>query len=58
MSEFAKAGDLVLLQNCVSTLLTAKACWQLPKRRQFVRCKKDSACFQDEIPPLVNVYRK
>lgn len=56
-SRFWKAGELVL-DNCVGASATAKACLKLPEHRQSVGYEKDSVCFQEALPSVVEVYAK
>lgn len=51
------AGDLVL-DTLAGTSQTAKAFWLLPEHSRFVGCKTDSACLQDALLGLVEVYAK
>lgn len=53
-SYFLQTRDLVL-DTCAGAIASAMACLQLLEQRRFVRREKNTACFQDELPSLVEV---
>lgn len=55
VSKFTKPGELVV-DNCTGTSATAKPCMLLPQHRRFVGCAKDSDCFQEVLPSVVEVF--
>lgn len=57
VSKICKAEDLVL-DTFASSLAISKASLHLTYHRRFVSCEKDSACFQNTLPSLVEVYAK
>lgn len=47
-----------MLYTCAGALSTTKACLKLFENHPVIRCEKDSACFQDALLSLMEVYAK
>lgn len=57
VSKFSEPGELVM-DRFWGTFATGKAYMMLAKHRVFVRCEKDSECFQPALPSLVEMYAR
>lgn len=52
--KFCKPGERIL-STCATTVLSARTCLQLQEHRLFIGCEKDSICFQDALPSIVEL---
>lgn len=55
VSKFSKVEEQ-LMDTCPKTLTTAEASLQLSGHLRHFGCEKESSCFQDALPPLVELY--